>query len=114
MMHCLLYRHTLFGGAWGCKEDLRSFADVHPAIAKALGDMAHYYNGMLMSITVNETLTCPGYCSEDTPFDDCRCSCPFLDHSSVNLTRFTQRHLEVLERQPVARSRVAAHASLAF
>ena len=95
MMHCLLYRHVLFGGAWGCKEDLRSFAAVHPAIAKALGDFVHFYNGMLMVSTSTEELTCPGYCSEDTPFDNCLCSCPFLDHSSVNLTRFTQHHLEV-------------------
>ena len=88
--------HVQLGGAWGCTEDLRTYVDVHPAIAAAFASTFQTdYAEMLMVLSASTELTCPGYCSEDTPFDDCRCSCPFLDHSPVNLTEFTQRHLEV-------------------
>ena len=90
--------HMQLGGAWDCAEDLRTIVDVHPALAEALagvGLLEFNFELILGQLSSDRELTCPGFCSEDTPFDDCRCSCPFLNHSSVNLTHFTERHLEV-------------------
>lgn len=67
--------HPLFGGAWDCEASL---VDTPEAMRSSLNyvvrDLTNYY---IMNY-YDDTLSCPSYCSLDTAFTDCRCTCSEL------------------------------------
>ena len=71
------------GGVWDCGQfSVKEEVQKMPNAAKVLLALSTIMNNFWRAALGEGVLVCPDECDEDTPFDDCRCSCPSLDAKS--------------------------------
>jgi len=93
--------HAILGGSWDCAFELAEVVSLTANHTDSLltQDLASKYNSEYQQILGEigckakpiwnkmwnkKFMKCPMYCSEDTAFANCSCSCPSLDHAAIS------------------------------
>lgn len=80
--------HTVIGGFWDCKYSMKDYAKKYPQREELLLNVGVRSVNIWQKMNAGAkgipgVMKCPSYCDEETPYDECRCSCPDYDHVST-------------------------------
>ena len=94
--------HAILGGSWDCAYELadvvsltanhtnllltQDFASIYDSeYQQLLGEIGCKAKPIWNKMWNKKFMKCPLYCSEDTTFANCSCSCPSLDHVTIGV-----------------------------